>query len=958
MATSYEKYNQEYKDKGVSMTKESDGSVSVNLATATTSSLDLKDANFKVVISGELSDKVKTVSTGSANDEVNLAKADGVSFDLGNGSNTFKLTSSAGSNNVSVTMGSGSDKVEFGGTATAASVNLGAGADELVVKGGVVNSSIDGSAGGSKKIEIDGVLDPSYITLGSGNDSVTVKGVLDSSIYGGDGNNTYEIGDLNNSTVTSGSGRDVLTTTSVVANSYIDMGAGADSVNFATTSVTDSRVELGAGRDTLVIGSGTVAVKDTSISGGADNDSILINSGTVANVSIDGGAGNDSIVLDAAITDSSIYGGADNDVVSLNGATSSLVDLGDGNDTISFKGTAYSDLSVAGGAGKDIFDINGLTNGGVTITDYDINSDVIVGTGAVDYSGDGVLKVGANNVTLSATNGYYAAKVSVGSGNVKTYSWASDEAASNIDASTWGKAVNIDTSKNNIADTIIGSSKADTITIGQDDSVYGGAGRDEITISGGADTKEYVGLSTNGSKDSVTGFTTNTARSLNADEGDVVYLFENNITSLQLKDGATSDLVAKVGNGTLQLTGVTTTSDVEINVTDNSGTNYEIDYVVGTATVSADEDEFANTYYAGSSVAALNFGNYDSELVVDLSNRGIVGTNTGSAYYYGKFASVTGGKDSTVLMGGNDSKTTLVAGTGDTTLWGGSSKSDYLVGFGNNSDDSRDVFYFGNGDGKDSIVSSGWGNTDDADILWLGAGSAVTSVKNNGTNTTVTLGNAADKLTLVNHTDANEVIKFSADGATTKAAKVGVSGKSNNWTYEDSVDFYIGGKKNTLTVGSDVDTANIWLDGSVGKSYENVTTVDASKNTGAVTVVGGLAADSLVAGSGSSSLYGGAGAVNDTLTGGRGTTEFYFGKGDGNDVITASTSDDKVVLYNVGMDDVAGYDDKTTGTLKVNLKDGSSLTVQNVTGNSVSTFQMGDGSQWTYTAGSKTWSQK
>ena len=102
---------------------------------------------------------------------------------------------------------------------------------------------------------------------------------------------------------------------------------------------------------------------------------------------------------------------------------------------------------------------------------------------------------------------------------------------------------------------------------------------------------------------------------------------------------------------------------------------------------------------------------------------------------------------------------------------------------------------------------------------------------------------------------------------------------------------------------------------------------------------------------------GGAGTSNDTLRGSTtGSSTFYFGKGEGNDVITNTSSDDKVLLYNVGLNDIASIDNSTSGQLKFALTDGATLTVTGVSGSSVSQYQLSDGSTWTYNASSKSWS--
>ena len=799
------------------------------------------------------------------------------------------------------------------------------------------------------------------ISTGSKADTISIGGkVSDLAINTSDGNDTVELkaaaSDMN---VNLGAGSNKFTATSLTGNSVVDASSSTDDNTITVGFLDPSSVISGSGDDDFAI----TSTIDSTIVSGAGKDSIFIDS-VVSGSVIDAGAGDDTISIKASVNESSVYGGDGNDVVDLaGGGKDALIDLGAGNDTIYVKKntTAYTDFSVAGGAGKDVFVIDGNV-AGVTITDYDATEDVIINGGATgtktEVKSDGTLIVGGSSVNVAAKDGYYAANVSVGANTTQTYVWGTED-GSLIDASSYTKALIMDgTANDDAVDTLMGGTKADTIYVGKGDYVYGGAGRDSISISGAAkDTREYIALTADGGKDTVDGFITKTfTTNKDADDADVVYLFQDGLSAdtFKLSESA-GNLEVKDGKGSLTLNGVSAgTTDVELNVMDNSGNVTKVDYVKGTAAVD-DTDEMSNVYYSGDKTkAAINFSKVDSGLVVDLDGRDMAGlTNTNNTVYYGGFTTITGGSDNTVLMGAADNKETLIAGSGNTTLWGGGSKADQLT---HSSGTNSVVFYYGNGDGKDSVTSGNWGNDDESDILWLSDDASVATVKNNGTSTAITL-DTGDKLTLTNYgsSKANSIIKFSNDGQNVLEAKIGASG-SNSWSYVDGVDFYVGGKKNKLTVDSSVDKAEVWLDNAHGVTYENVTTIDASSNTGSLLVAGTTGNESLIAGKGNTTLWGGTG--NDTLVGNNtGTTEFYFGKANGKDVITKSNSDDKVVLFDVALNDVASAD-YSSGTMKLNLTDGSSLTVQNMGSSAVNTFQLSDGSQWTFDTSSQTWSQK
>jgi len=777
------------------------------------------------------------------------------------------------------------------------------------------------------------------LTTGSGNDKFTFEKKVDGvTINMGTGNNTLTVTeDLNNSNIeVSGNGENLIAVGGKIDPTYLRLADGKDSV--IAGGIEDSTVYGGAGADIVSVG------------GGLDG---------VVNSVIDLGEGTDSIIVEGALTNSTLNAGNDNDFVEIFAGTDALVDLGSGRDSIVIGSTAsttskFDGISVVGGAGKDTFNVVADASG-VTITDFNVDEDALVFTAAatinnLDYNSAGVIGVGNDSISIASTNGYYAVNVE----GRQILAWTSDEGAV-VDGSSKTKALILDGTKNdNVSDTLMGGSKADSIAAGEGDVAYGGAGRDYIYLA--KETKdnkqETVAINTAGGKDTVYGFQVKGDSKATADEADVVYLFDESIESLRLSKGdSTNNLVVKDGDASLELIGVKTSSDVELNVMDNSGSITKVDYVVGKATIT-DADEMANVYYSANKTAELDFSGVGSALVVDLDRTGMAGlTNTNDALYYGKFASVTGGQDDTVLMGSAANKETLIAGSGNTTMWGGGSKGDVLT---HSSGSNTAVFFFNAGDGKDTVTSGNWGTEDESDILWLGGEAAISKVKGTSTGAAITLSDVSDKLTITG-LGSDEVIKFSTDGQTVKKAKVG-SGSNTNWTYADDVSTYVGGgSKNTLTFKSSDDNAQVWLDNAHGVTYENVKVVDASANTGSVILAGSAANETLIAGKGDSSVWGGTG--NDTLVGNStGTTEFYFGKGAGKDVITKSSADDKVMLFDVALGDVAGAN-YSSGTMKISLTDGSTLTVQNMSASSVNTFQLNDGSKWTFNTSTKTWSQ-
>lgn len=76
-------------------------------------------------------------------------------------------------------------------------------------------------------------------------------------------------------------------------------------------------------------------------------------------------------------------------------------------------------------------------------------------------------------------------------------------------------------------------------------------------------------------------------------------------------------------------------------------------------------------------------------------------------------------------------------------------------------------------------------------------------------------------------------------------------------------------------------------------------------------------ADILIAGSGGSYLWGGAGKVDDELWGGAGVDVFNYRYGNGNDAIFGAENDDRINLENINFADIRGAEFKEYGVLLV-----------------------------------------
>ncbi len=827
--------------------------------------------------------------------------------------------------------------VTTGAANEAWTIDLGSGADSITVvadaskatAGGVINASGTASITGGENFKI---------TTGAGDDTIAAaKG----------------------DTVRSGAGNDNIT----LNGDYVelDAGAGADTVSGLSNYAT---VKAGAGNDSIVLDGKYVSIDagsdndyvsingaESTVLGGAGNDTIEVGE-DAKNAVVDGGAGDDSII--SAADGVTITGGAGKDTISVSG-DNWVVDAGADDDSLNVSGTG----TVTLGTGKDTVVIN--DNADVTFTDYNYNDDTLVRaaiTGitkdtdaksfATTFGTDGKLVLGNAKATFTGKDGVYAAKFfNADAKTTAAYVWTGETGAV-ADGSKYREPLTmVGANNDDTADTLIGSAQNDTIYAGANDYVYGGAGDDSIVIVGGDDTGVTVDLKAAGGNDTVEGFTAS------FDDGADKILLSDSAAALSFETVAGGDL--KVNDGkmaslTLSDKKVDAKAGAKVEI-ENGTKTYNVQVMSGTSTTLDGE---ATAVYG---IGAANGFNYttDEDAAINLSNSGAFGDTR--SYQGITQVTVTGAADTGVtLVGGKAAETLTAAGEGDASLWGGAG-NDSLVG----SNSGSTTFFYGAGDGLDTISGYSYSTTDDGkqDVVDLYSGNLTKWVRNDDGNIELTFGSNKQKLTVqMTNTDTDAVFAFATGlGGEKQLAKISGSKAAAAFTYDESVNFYIGTKAqkaDTLTVSSE-DGANIWLDGSNGKYFESIEAVDASASSGNVTLAGGMGNETLTAGSGNASLWGGQGG-NDVLNGGYGETTFYFGKKNGKDTIVSNSASDKVVLYDVALDDIAKVGTISAGSdFTVKLNDSSQFTIKNFSSGTANTFQLGDGTTWSYDFDNSTW---
>ena len=854
--------------------------------------------------------------------------------------------------------------------------------DDSTILGGWDNDSIDASDGNL-------IYGDDSLNRGSGTDSVNHGTNLGFSRYdtGVAGNDSIHA--LNRNTIYGGYGAD-----SIVATDFniIDGGYDNDSLDLHKNNT----ISGGQGNDTILASDHNLIFGEDDADGknytdaffrSTTNDSIV---GGTDNT-IYSGYGNDTVIMNDA---AKIDAGAGDDSISF-GMNSSVV-AGTGNDTIVSQSPGSSTApngsagsSIWGGRGDmdslgrpvyawgtdvhghrvpvdprmagstDVHGHNIFTGDDalVTIMDFKFGNDVIHFGKAFEASA--VTAFGYGNSTIVPTTDYQI--YTAGTDRINVAATISD--AANIDMQNEaGKFVMFGnpngTLKGGFANTLIGGKNDDTIYGGEGDYVYGGLGNDTINLNGYNGWRDRVGLTAEGGTDTVSCFQQGWG-----EENDVVWYNVPLKKEITDSDGkvtgvrtTNTDAIADLNDANVRVVGdKTVLSQGKAKLILKGVTHGEILIEDGEGihrTALLGDGYFNDSTRGGqifigrkeySDIVSFEKNNHD--LVVDL---GMTKRFKDKSAKFYSIEQVIGGSGNNTLVGAKNVRNTLEGGIGTSSIWGGGIAADLMVSGTGSGTDHYTTFFYGAGDGDDTIEGFRTTERTEAhfkrDVLDIHSGD-VTSVRKVGTSIVLRMAGRADRLTIRNAASGlfDQLIEVNVMGKKT-AAKV--TGADEIVTYDPHAQYYFSNAKAGGTVRNFGDNSRIYLDGRTGDVYRGITNIDVSAGN-RLELAGDASNNRIIyRGTGTASLYGGLG--NDTMTGSKdGTNRFFFGRSDGNDIITNSTVNDKVMLYDVALEEVVSAKE-TNGTMRIALKSGARLAIQNFDAKSVHDFTLATGDTWVY----------
>jgi len=528
------------------------------------------------------------------------------------------------------------------------------------------------------------------------------------------------------------------------------------------------------------------------------------------------------------------------------------------------------------------------------------------------------ITIGSNDVYTLRENGTTAVYLDGKLDAAHTWNISTGAGDDTIDATSFehGTVINAGNGNNSIeaADasylSITTGTGKDTITAGYGDTINSGAGDDSVVI---ASDKDFVTVTAGEGKDTIDVGGKNAT--VNAGNGNDVVSLASTDAVIDLGAGNDSILANSSATGTITLGAGKDTVSLEGNASVTL-----TDYAFGTDVISADNTNITSTAILMNDTAATTFttggqvslkaakvtvnktnGFYAAEITNGDSVQGYAWATedggTVNASSYKKSAIILGNNngDTADLLIGGGAADTLVAGSYDSVYGGKGNDTIYVNG------DYVTVGLYNDGS-SDSVSSFRTGFDDEDTTIYYNGDLASAKIAIDTTANTLTVTNGKSKLTgsmvdgSTTYTDAkikvtngtqSYNVKVLSDKSTTQATDGTTSGAV--WLDGDTTAVFAN-KDSVLNIGQSRGDTTIDL-GNTGnygdtRYYSGLQIVDAATSHNDIKLVGSAkAANTLIGGTGATSLYGG-GSSRDSLVGGTGSDTFYYGDGDGRDTIT------------------------------------------------------------------------
>ena len=277
-----------------------------------------------------------------------------------------------------------------------------------------------------------------------------------------------------------------------------------------------------------------------------------------------------------------------------------------------------------------------------------------------------------------------------------------------------------------------------------------------------------------------------------------------------------------------------------------------------------------------------------------------------------------------------------MSGSGNSSMWGGGSEMDTMIG--SSDQNASTEFFFVDGDGRDQIHNFQFSTADNsatADKLNF-VSSIVREIKVSGNDLIISMNDDAnDILTLKDAAGKDVHAQNSYIEVTAQIAEKVL-------TYDGVANYYEAtGKNATVQVADDIYNAEMWLN-NPAQFYGNIKEVNASKMEGNATIAGNDENNIIRGSQGNSSLWGAGG--NDSLVGGSGSNVFWYGFAEGNDTISNANAGDTINLYNITLEQIKSAE-LTGRVAKLTFTNDETLTVSSSALDEVN-FKLADNSTW------------